>query len=107
MPSWEGSTRKARLPRDWYTIRKRILARDGQRCTMVENGQRCNLPASDVDHIERGDNHADANLRSLCKGHHHKKSSSEGGKAPRRASRKYSVTRPPEKHPGIREAPQQ
>lgn len=105
MPGWEGSTRKGRLPRDWYSIRKRILARDNFKCTMIENGQRCNLPASDVDHIVRGDNHDDANLRSLCKGHHHRKSSSEGGSAPRRVSRKYSVKRPPEKHPGIKDSP--
>lgn len=105
MPGWEGSTRKGRLPANWYAIRKRILARDQFRCTHVENGQRCNLPATDVDHIVAGDNHLDSNLRALCKGHHHKKSSSEGGKAPRRTSRKYSVTRPAEKHPGIKETP--
>lgn len=107
MPNWEGSTRKQRLPREWSSIRKRILARDYYRCTMKANGYRCNLPATDVDHIVRGDDHSDANLRSLCKEHHHKKSSSEGGKAPRRSSRKYSVTRPEEEHPGIRKAPEQ
>jgi 5-methylcytosine-specific restriction enzyme A len=103
MPGWEGSTRKSRLPANWQSqIRPRILARDGFRCTWLESGVRCAAKATDVDHIRPGDNHSDANLRSLCGPHHRRKSSSEGGRAPRRVSRKYGVKRPEEAHPGLR-----
>lgn len=100
MPNWEGSTRKSRLPKDWPQIRKRILHRDGYRCTWIVDGARCAEKATDVDHIKRGDDHGDHNLRSLCGPHHRSKSSREGGSAPRRPSR-YRVARPAEAHPGI------
>lgn len=101
MPGWQGSTRKSRLPSDWPQIRKRILARDGGRCTWIIDGARCPMPATDVDHIIAGDNHDDSNLRSLCKSHHAKKSSAEGGRARRRQNR-YRIERPNEQHPGLR-----
>ncbi|MFD5864386.1 HNH endonuclease [Agromyces sp. NPDC127015] len=100
MPGWQGSNRKSRLPKDWPQTRKRILARDGYRCTWRADGVRCSEKASDVDHIERGDNHDDSNLRSLCGPHHRRKSSSEGGSAYRRPSR-YNVKRPAAQHPGL------
>jgi len=100
MPGWQGSTRRSRLPKEWPDIRKRIFARDGGRCTWLADGVRCSAPATDVDHIVRGDNHDDHNLRSLCRAHHAAKSSSEGGRARRRRNR-YRVDRPKEQHPGL------
>lgn len=72
---WEKSDRRARLPKDWPAIRQRILRRDGYRCRL------CGAPASDVDHIERGDNHDPSNLRALCKPCHTRKSAEEGRQA--------------------------
>lgn len=92
---WRDSTRKARLPPDWPRIRARILKRDGHRCTWVDHGTRCTTPATDVDHVIAGDDHRDANLRSLCQPHHRAKSSSEG-----HASRKPRKRQQP-KHPGL------
>lgn len=102
MPNWEGSTRKERLPKDWPVIRKRILARDGYRCMWLDDGRPCGAPANQVDHIRRGDNHDDSNLRALCGPHHLRKSGSEGGRAFRRVTR-YNVKRPAEPHPGLKQ----
>ena len=87
---WAGSTRKARLPRDWHKIRLRILERDGYRCHV------CGGPGADgVDHVIPGDDHSDANLKAI---HHHV--------APchlrKTAADRPRVGRPPERHPGLR-----
>lgn len=97
-PAWEGSTRRRRLPPDWETIRRRILRRDGWRCTAVDDGRRCSRPASDVDHVQHGDDHRPSNLASLCSYHHRKKSSAEGNAARERPT----MRRPPEPHPGLK-----
>jgi 5-methylcytosine-specific restriction endonuclease McrA len=57
---WTGSTRKARLPQGWEKLRQRILRRDGHRCEI------CGGPATEVDHILRGDDHSPSNLQALC-----------------------------------------
>ncbi|MFD5573700.1 HNH endonuclease [Streptomyces cadmiisoli] len=65
--AWQGSTRKARLPRNWPQIRRRILRRDKGLCqTRFSEGQLCGRDATDVDHIVPGDDHSDANLQALC-----------------------------------------
>lgn len=102
MPQWAGSDRRSRLPADWQAIRKRILRRDGYRCThRNEDGLRCAELATDVDHIIAGDDHGDRNLRSLCSPHHRIKSSQEGAAAQdfirRRNAAKFNRV---EKHPG-------
>jgi 5-methylcytosine-specific restriction endonuclease McrA len=97
---WETSNRRARLPRDWARTRRRILRRDGHACTAVfSDGRRCGLPATDVDHIEPGDDHSDANLRALCGWCHQRKSSAEGGTAA--GQRAVSSARPPTTHPAL------
>lgn len=100
---WQGSTRRQRLPPDWSRIRKRILRRDGHRCT--ERGLddvRCYEVATEVDHIRPGDDHSDANLRALCSWHHQKKSSQEGGAALARKRRAIDQSyRRREAHPGL------
>lgn len=99
MPGWQNSDRRSRLPRDWPVRRRRILARDGGMCTWTreDTGRRCGHPATDVDHVEPGDDHRDSNLTSLCGWHHKRKSSSEGGAA---NARRHQA--PARKHPGIR-----
>lgn len=101
MPNWANSDRRSRLPADWPAIRRRVLKRDGYRCTHTDEGVRCSQPATDVDHIVRGDNHTESNLRSLCSGHHRTKSSSEGGAASAASRREIrSRFRRVEPHPG-------
>lgn len=97
--AWQGSDRRRRLPRDWPLIRRRILERDGYQCTWTDQGKRCPEPATDVDHRHRGDDHSDANLRSLCSWHHARKSGREGNAARRPV---ITARRPAERHPGLR-----
>lgn len=92
---WQGSNRRARLPADWPTRRARILDRDGHRC----QSPGCDAPATDVDHIERGDDHNDRNLQALCHVHHASKSSAEGHAARPRARRESAP------HPGLLPTP--
>jgi hypothetical protein len=97
---WANSNRRARLPANWETeIRPRVLHRAGGRCEHTLRGQRCPHPATDVDHIHRGDDHRDSNLRALCDWHHRQKSSREGVDA--RATLKAKLRRPAERHPGL------
>ncbi|GGM39456.1 hypothetical protein GCM10012275_07910 [Longimycelium tulufanense] len=83
MPHWNRSNRKARLPADWPARRAFVLARDLNHCQWIrgDTGTPCGHPATDVDHIRRGDNHGVSNLRALCRYHHARKSSREGGRA--------------------------
>lgn len=94
---WSGSTRRARLPADWAARRRRILQRDGHQCTANELGQRCTQPATDVDHIQPGDNHDEHNLQSLCAWHHTRKTAAEVAAA---NARRPTTRRPAERHPG-------
>lgn len=89
---WESSDRAARLPPDWPRIRARILARDPV-CRICRR-----RPATEVDHIQRGDDHRPHNLRGVCSPCHASKSGREGGQAA--AARRVPASRPPEKHPG-------
>ncbi|MCW2674804.1 MAG: endonuclease [Frankiales bacterium] len=92
---WRGSTRRARLPKDWPAIRVRILTRDGHRCTKQTDDGRCTAVAVDVDHVINGDDHRDSNLTSLCSPHHREKSAREGARAVPRLARE------PERHSGL------
>lgn len=98
---WQGSDRRDRLPSNWDTeIRPAILKRDSYRCRWIEHNQRCTARATDVDHINRGDDHRPQNLRALCAPHHARKSSAEGNQA--KAQRKTLMLRPQRPHPGRR-----
>jgi hypothetical protein len=58
----------------------------------------CGLPGTDVDHIDRGDDHRLENLQLLCRWHHNEKSGSEGGNA--NAARLKART-PQKRSPGL------
>lgn len=103
MAAWQGSTRKATLPRNWATeIRPRILTRDRNRCQWIreDTEEPCHALANQVDHVNQARrwDHSDENLQSLCEHHHQIKSSSEGGTAA--AQRRKTAARM--RHPGIR-----
>lgn len=93
--AWDGSTRAKRLPPGWKRTVRRILKRDHGICHV------CGKPGADqVDHVNAGDDHSDANLAAIhyvpC---HRDKSSSEGGRAA--AAKRGSRFRPRERHPGL------
>lgn len=92
---WNTSNRKQELPPNWYHLRSQVLRRDEYRCQIRDPG--CRGAANEVDHIQRGSNHALENLRAVCPRCHARKSSAEGNA--RRAelrSRRYRT----ERHPG-------
>lgn len=93
MSGWAGSTRRSRLPADWAARRRRVLIRDRGVC------HRCGKRgATEVDHVEPGDDHRISNLAAIHTSCHRTKSASEGGKA---ASRdRPPRRRPTEQHPG-------
>lgn len=93
MSGWQGSTRRARLPSNWRTIRKRILTRDPT-CRICHQRQ-----SVEVDHEIAGDDHSDDNLRGVCEWCHKRKSATEGSQA--RAA-KGSRLRPKDLHPGLK-----
>jgi 5-methylcytosine-specific restriction protein A len=95
---WASSQRRYELPPNWATeIRPVILERDRHRCRWREHGSVCGRPATDVDHIRRGDDHSLSNLQALCGDHHAAKSSAEGNAARWVEPRQ----RPAERHPGL------
>jgi 5-methylcytosine-specific restriction endonuclease McrA len=73
--AFEGSTRSARLPKNWHRIRRRILRRDivCQVCL--------NRPAIEVDHITPGDDHSPENLQGICTDCHRSKTAREANAA--------------------------
>jgi 5-methylcytosine-specific restriction protein A len=96
---WSTSDRAERLPEDWESkIQPRILKRDHFKCKIAWPG--CQVVATEVDHILRGDNHADENLQAVCERCHARKSALEGNAA--KARLKALRRRPPERHPGLR-----
>jgi 5-methylcytosine-specific restriction protein A len=94
---WKGSTRSARLPRDWPQRRAAVWRRDGDRCWW------CGGPGADeIDHKQRGDDHRLENLgpihQDVAPYCHRKKSSAEGNQQ----RWQYRMAREPERHPGLR-----
>ena len=90
-----GGKRMAELPTNWRTIRRQVIARD-RVCVF------CGERGTDVDHIERGQDHSLSNLRLLCHTCHMKRTGRDGGQTPRGPSalEKARAARQ-EQHPGI------
>ena len=65
---WQGSSRKATLPKKWPVIRLRVLRRDKVLCQLGLVG--CTGVATEVDHIGDRNDHSLANLRSVCSACH-------------------------------------
>jgi 5-methylcytosine-specific restriction protein A len=104
---WRGSTRRTRLPADWWSICQQVRETYGDHCYLCGHDD-----ARDTDHRTPGDDHSVANLRPICgigcpqcKAEqrtpcHVAKSSREGGQAAQAARPKRQ--REPERHPGMR-----
>lgn len=95
MPGWEGSTRKARLPKNWPELRKLADQRNPRHVCHL-----CGAPGGDaLDHKVRGDDHSLSNLdwaHDAAPPHCHRtKSAREGGQS------FTPLRRPPEPHPAL------
>lgn len=97
--SWETSRRRYLLPANWEQIRLPVLQDADWICELQYRGI-CVGTASEVDHINRGDDHSRSNLRAVCYRCHAKKSSAEG--ISRKRELRALRTRPAERHPGHR-----
>ncbi|ASR86195.1 HNH endonuclease [Mycobacterium phage BobSwaget] len=97
--SWAGSRRRHELPPDWEARRLTVLSDANWICEIQYEG-RCVGTATEVDHIERGNDHSYSNLRAACHRCHAKKSSIEGNAA--RWANHARRKRPEQRHPGRR-----
>lgn len=75
--AWAGSTRRQRLPSNWEKLRRFVLQRDPV-CKLCD--QRL---STEVDHIERGDDHNVDNLQGVCSPCHRDKTLREAAEARR------------------------
>lgn len=99
--TWDRSTRRARLPRDWAQRVAATRTRAHGACEGISlHGEprwhvdTCNGIGHDCDHDQRGDDHSLANLRWLNRNCHKRKTTLENpATQPNR--------RPPEAHPGL------
>lgn len=93
--NWDTSARKSRLPKNWRTIRARVIARDVV-C------QICRVrPATVADHIQpMTDDHRLEALQGACEPCHRLKTATEAAAA-RAAAQRPGRKRPPEAHPGL------
>lgn len=77
---WSGNSatnRGEELPGDWEALRAEQLQKDGWRCVWtLPSGRRCPNDATDVDHY--GESWEHHKLRSLCAGHHAKRTALQG-----------------------------
>lgn len=89
------SQRRKQLPPDWQKRRRKVLARDKGLCQLRLKG--CTYRATDIDHIERGNNHNLDNLRAACHHCHMVRTGHDGGTAQRH---RKPAKRAPEPHPG-------
>lgn len=95
---WNTSNRRERLPSNWDSLRQSVLRRDNHRCQLRLAG--CKTIATEVDHRQRGDNHALDNLWAVCRSCHSQKTQTEAQEA--RRKKRTARFRPVERHPGAR-----
>lgn len=68
----------------------------------LPDGTLCLDSATEVDHMQRGDDHSESNLRALCTMHHARKSAGEGGQAAQQKRRETANRfKRSEDHPGL------
>ena len=96
--AWTTSTRRDRLPPDWWAIRQRVKRRANGQCEATHHAPGCTGTGTDADHITPGDNHALDNLQWLSTACHRAKTAAET--AARNQARAAQRRRPHERHPG-------
>ena len=116
---WTTSNRRQRLPTNWNKLRNKVLAKANYKCAgldpdttpppssreAVEGCHRwhhpaCDMRATDVDHIDAGDNHEISNLQALSHACHTAKTAHENAAAKARIRAAATRERPP--HPCAR-----
>lgn len=93
--SWQTSDRRARLPKNWPTLRAKVKRRANGKCEAVAHVPECNGIGTDCDHVKQGDDHSLDNLQWLSRPCHEAKTRLDNGLIRKRAI-------PPEQHPGRR-----
>jgi 5-methylcytosine-specific restriction protein A len=97
--SWSTSDRYERLPSNWEYLKHEVMVRDGGRC-QIRWDDGCEGEATDVDHVDPGDDHRLENLQAGCGHCHARKSAREGNNA--KAKLRRMRKRPTGRHPGLR-----
>lgn len=116
---WTTSNRRQRLPTNWNKLRKQVLAKANYKCAGLDpvvtpppssmEGQRggrrwhhpaCDMRATDIDHINAGDDHKPSNLQALSHACHTAKTTHENAAAKARIRATATRERPP--HPCAR-----
>lgn len=94
---WNPDVHGKHLPKNWRSIRVKVLRRDDYRCRF------CGAVATDVDHIGSRYNHNIENLRALCSSCHKKRTGKQGWTKwhQGRKRAKQMFRRPVEQHPGL------
>lgn len=95
MSGWKGSTRRARLPRDWPAIVAAVKARDHGMCRADHHAPGCDGEGTDVDHIVPNDDDRMSNLWLLSRPCHDAKTQADNAALRDR----LNTSEPP---PGIR-----
>lgn len=86
------------LPTDWDARRRLVFARDGFVCQLSYEGV-CAGQATEVDHVDRNDDHSLNNLRAVCHPCHRQRTQAQATEATRKLWAQTRVPRP--KHPGL------
>lgn len=116
---WTTSNRRQRLPTNWNKLRKQVLAKANYKCAGLDpdttpppttreaqgsahrwHHPACTMRATDVDHINAGDNHELSNLQALSHACHTAKTTHENAAAKARIRATAARERPP--HPCAR-----
>ena len=116
---WTTSNRRQRLPTNWNKLRKQVLAKANYKCEGLDpvatpppssrEAQRgvrrwhhpaCDMRATDIDHINAGDDHELSNLQALSRACHTAKTTHENAAAKARIRATATRERPP--HPCAR-----
>lgn len=75
-PAFALNRRRERLPKDWNSRRDQTFRKYGNMCYVCSK----NI-ATEIDHVQPGDNHALWNLRPICVQCHRSKTGREGAAA--------------------------
>lgn len=93
--SWQGSTRRARLPSDWPKRVAAVKRRARGRCEDKHHADGCDGIGRECDHVQQGDDHSLNNLQWLSSACHARKTRLDNGYV-------AALRVPAERHPGAK-----